>query len=794
MFLYYINVTQKRLKLYINKKGAIMKPYRLKFKIGYQALLNVKSILRVATLTSIFLVPPVILADTATGIITKIKGDVHLSNSVNHAFTGIKVLDKSELLRKKFPPLTPKMIRERDLSHQKLPIAPAIMKNILPGNRQQCAPIAFSHDLDGDNVNESYNMVSLLDCNNRNYVTPIRLQQGGTCAAYSATTMIESYLGILLDLYRPITPDHPETDFLPINLSEGYGDNIPQTPGVWSGDAQTGLHNWYGLTLDTYYPNAEYFAYWEDNGTYTAFQDKLDALEFRYPSIPECNNIISGNDIRSCLLAAAEANNMLFVNIDSNGTSQLKGNNYQSVDNDIKSHLQQGYVVQTSVNWASHQLNPPNNFPRYGGVVADVPFNHNTYALRVNRVNTTNAIPNRIASREHSVAIIGYLEGLGNTQIDYWIIKNSWGNPGATHVFDLIQIPSTAGPVTNINSTKRIFGTNGYGVIQGLRFHKFQNNINNPVDINYTDTVQLNDHDSDGIIDFFDNCPLDKNPKQEDSDGDHVGDKCDNCPDTFDLYQPLAANPLLPGNDIDNDGKANHCDNCPNDANPNQTNIDGDNKGDACDLDDDNDFTFDSSDNCPLDYNRDQNDSDGDNIGDICDNCPSIANENQQDSDYDAIGDTCDNCPNKPNRTQQDSDNDGFGDACDNCPETYNPNGQDAYKTVTSCGRSVRVPQDCHTIVERLYGSLCDFMKGVELSELRLRELNVHIIKDIDPAGPPVGPKPWEMITNIDIIKNEQVVFKGVNEAVIKEGMKELGIRPVFLKNFKEKVLEGIKK
>ncbi len=75
--------------------------------------------------------------------------------------------------------------------------------------------------------------------------------------------------------------------------------------------------------------------------------------------------------------------------------------------------------------------------------------------------------------------------------------------------------------------------------------------------------------------------------------------------------------PNLP--DTDGDGARDDVDNCPVDANPAQTNSDTDGMGDACDPDDDNDGDLDSSDNCPLVFNPTQSDVDIDGIGDACD-------------------------------------------------------------------------------------------------------------------------------------------------------------------------------
>jgi hypothetical protein len=89
-----------------------------------------------------------------------------------------------------------------------------------------------------------------------------------------------------------------------------------------------------------------------------------------------------------------------------------------------------------------------------------------------------------------------------------------------------------------------------------------------------------NDLDGDGICGDVDNCPLVPNDGQEDIDFDGVGDACDNCPDDVD-------------NDSDKDGICNGLgfyppkiggnDNCQEVSNPDQSNIDGDLLGDACD-------------------------------------------------------------------------------------------------------------------------------------------------------------------------------------------------------------------
>ena len=71
--------------------------------------------------------------------------------------------------------------------------------------------------------------------------------------------------------------------------------------------------------------------------------------------------------------------------------------------------------------------------------------------------------------------------------------------------------------------------------------------------------------------------------------------------------------------DDDNDGILDVNDNCSLNANADQLDTDLDGEGDACDLDDDNDGIEDSLDVCPLIANPGQEDFDGDGIGDLCD-------------------------------------------------------------------------------------------------------------------------------------------------------------------------------
>lgn len=82
-----------------------------------------------------------------------------------------------------------------------------------------------------------------------------------------------------------------------------------------------------------------------------------------------------------------------------------------------------------------------------------------------------------------------------------------------------------------------------------------------------------------------------------DTDGDGICNDDDSC--------KYVSNLCTQNSDMDNDGVPDGCDNCPGDANADQTDLDEDGQGDACDIDDDNDGCYDEPGYWPQDQHPD---------------------------------------------------------------------------------------------------------------------------------------------------------------------------------------------
>jgi len=160
------------------------------------------------------------------------------------------------------------------------------------------------------------------------------------------------------------------------------------------------------------------------------------------------------------------------------------------------------------------------------------------------------------------------------------------------------------------------------------------------------------DSDGDGVGNCLEECDNDPNKTEPgvcgcgvpdtDSDDDETPDCIDDCPNDPDKTEPGLCGCGVLDTDVDTDGILDCQDNCPMVYNPDQTDTDTDDQGDACDPDDDGDDIADPIDSCPLVSNVGQEDGDGDGVGNLCDNCLSAFNPDQLDTDGDGVGTACD--------------------------------------------------------------------------------------------------------------------------------------------------------
>ncbi|MAD60256.1 MAG: hypothetical protein CMH49_01920, partial [Myxococcales bacterium] len=264
--------------------------------------------------------------------------------------------------------------------------------------------------------------------------------------------------------------------------------------------------------------------------------------------------------------------------------------------------------------------------------------------------------------------------------------------------------------------------------------------LSDNTEIGQTQTNPFNpDHDSDGVRDDVDNCPLNANANQLNTDlllqqqngitvGDTLGDICDDDIDNDNVLNIDDSHELDPFRctDIDLDT----CDDCSVLAQQNSFNdgldTDNDQLCDIGDPDDDNDTYSDSDEQTcqtdPLSFVSVPVDTDGDGL---CDNGVDLDDDNDTLSDVEELAQGTD-------PLDIDTDNDTIRDDIDNCPLTINTNQINTDKTLAS--------QQGALIVGDELGDACDDNDDNDLLSDLEEDTNGNLIYDNGAEPDPKSP------------------------------------------------------
>lgn len=460
-----------------------------------------------------------------------------------------------------------------------------------------CKPVAFDRDLDQDGVVEKYSMVSLLSCNDKNYVTSVKEQRDGTCMTYSHVAAMETMYAIKYDDLRP-TSNYP-TAFVSIDGSEGFA-MYTNEPNPLQQNVIAEMTEWYGVPNGRILYDNEYEVWWKKDdplkmagvleekfGKTVSGCDLLKGKVIGALSEKEKGDLISDatskeikaalkrkrfKPIVNCMLKAAKANNMTFIhpvseelmpiycqsksgNVSEGKCSQACKSNscdekpsYVKTDDAIREVIRKGRPVMMSVDWewgGSESVNVRSSEPYHYAFKMIFPKDVEYYRAS-DHVNYSTADSGFEFDKGtlHSALIVGFLQGEGR---NYWIVKNSWGDevdpvdpgdaPGKTKidVLYLIRAPGDfADPLEKESTQRNLFLT-------GMN-HRYTT---------YSD-ICLAKLDA-GVSKASDIKCDDEGLELSDDDDDGIVDFFDNCPTVPNKYQF----------DMDNDYVGDACDNCP---------------------------------------------------------------------------------------------------------------------------------------------------------------------------------------------------------------------------------------